>query len=125
MVRNAERLLLGARKDNFLAGIEIWSIQEYETKMKLSQWDKNEAFDFLNRLLEFVSRKVKMETGQLKPLQFRCSYPMTHQLFIEQGDTKGWENFEKEKLLRQVECVKVQSEPEWFNEQKHIFVRQK
>jgi len=44
---------------------------------------------------------------------------------IPKGDTEGWRQFYRDKLLRVVECVEVQSEPEWFSEQKHIFLQQK
>jgi len=126
VVGNSKKILLGVKKNHVLSGIETLSLSDFEKITNLSQLDKNVAFDFLNRLLQFVvtnTKKVKSEKLQFKALQFRCFYPRKQ--FIEKEDTEGWRQFFREKCLRAVECVEVQSEPEWFSEQKHIFAQQK
>jgi len=46
VVGNEEKLLYGMKNGNVLAGIETLSIEEYEERTDLREWDKNKAFDF-------------------------------------------------------------------------------
>jgi len=54
VIGNAKQILLGVRKNHVLAEMETLSLSEFEEMTNLSQSDKNEALNFLNRLLQFV-----------------------------------------------------------------------
>jgi len=54
VVGNAEKLLYAMKEKDVLAGIETRNIVEYKEMTDLREWHKIKAFDFLDRLLQFL-----------------------------------------------------------------------